>query len=257
MSRFVDSIKSSLELFARHPKFIVPKLLIAGAYSVLLLYTADISLLALEDPSLFVLTDLALLFFSAVVMLIFDTVVSSMYPFMAVQAQKGNVSLRKAFSEASSRFSVVLPSALAVEFGFLAITFIVSIPLGILYFVSEAVYIVAFSVVYAALLLSAVFFFYPLLPVASFEKISVKDSLKRSINLSLKNKWDVAKVTLLSAFLSLLSYALAFAIEFFPQEEGTLFFWAAFIIVRFATAYVYSYLYVLNPLFYFELVKKK
>ena len=255
MSKFVKTLGESFGFFSENPLFIVPKLVVAALYSILIVLTAGLVVDVFDAVSsgsqelLFT----ALLFFGATILLsIVDIFVGSMYPLMVEQVKKGKkVGLRSAFFGALKNARVVLPSLVVVELGFVLLLGLVSAPLALLALSSDG-FFVLFTVVYVVAVLAIVFLFYLLYPVVVFERLSIFSSLKRSVSLSLKNRGDVAKATLLSFVFSLVSFALAFAIEFFPQEEGTMLFWVAFIIVRFFTAYVYSYLYVLNPVFYFN-----
>ena len=133
---------------------------------------------------------------------------------------------------------------------------LVSIPLGFV-IVNEAEYFLLFSILYAIILLGMIFLFYLIYPIVALEKLSIKESLKKSINISMKNRGAVGKATIMSFVLSSLSFGIAFLIEFFPGGEGSILFWLAFIIIRFLTAYVYSYLFVLNPVFYFNYAKAR
>ncbi|HZX34835.1 MAG TPA: hypothetical protein VFF09_05655 [archaeon] len=255
MSRFLETLKSSFSVFVQHPKFILPKLFIAFLYSIMILLTADVAVSAFTEPSQEVLANSLVLLFVLIVLNVLDVFISSMYPFMVkdVMRKNGVVSISKSFKEALSRAKVIMPSVLSVEFGFLVLSFILSVPLALL-ILSESDYTIIFSLLYVLLILAAVFFFFLLYPITAFENVSILESFRRSIRLALKNRADFAKATLLSFALSALSIGIGFSLEIFPQNEGTALFWLAFIIVRLLTAYVYSYLYVLNPMFYFNYV---
>jgi len=43
MNKFRNTLKDSFEIFVQHPKFIIPKLVIALLYSIVILLTADIA----------------------------------------------------------------------------------------------------------------------------------------------------------------------------------------------------------------------
>ena len=164
------------------------------------------------------------------------------------------MSLQKAIKEVFSNTGKIIFPVLAVEAAFLVLIVILSAPLSY-FIVSEDAYSILFSGLYAIVVLGVVFFFYHLYPVVVFEKRGFFGSLKRSIDLSLKNRSDIAKASVLSFILSLLSFAIAASIEFLPQGNNWLFF-GAFLVVRFLTAYVYTYLYILNPVFYLQYVKQ-
>lgn len=257
MGAFVSALKESLEVFSRNPKFIVPKLVVALVYSVLIVLSADLLEKALNEPSL----ALALQAFVLIVVLVFagilDALVGAMYPLMVVDVRSGRrVLLASAAKGALAKAGKVLPTVILIELFFLAVVTIVSMPLALVLVVQE-IYAVVFTVFYVVFLLAVVFFFYQLYPVLVFENASIIGSLKRSVEVSLLHSGAVLKAIALSFFLSAVSAGLAFSIEFFPQAEGTPLFWAVFILIRFLTAYVYAYLYVLSPVFYFEFVQER
>ncbi len=256
MGKFSATLRDSFEIFSREPKFILPKLVIAFLYSILILYTADLALDVLvfsnPDNMMPLLVTALILFGSTIVVSLADIFVGSMYPIMVEQVRKTKkLGLRKSFSDALAGAKATMPSIIVVELLFLALSFVISIPLSI-FIVEESDYFVLFSMVYVGLLVAVVFFFYLIYPVVVFEKRRVVDSLKRSVQLSMDNAGEIVKATMVSFLLSGLSFVLAFAIEFFPASESSPLFWVAFVVVRFLTAYVYSYLFVLNPVFYFN-----
>lgn len=256
MAKFISVLKDSFRIFSANPKFILPKLLIAILYSYTILSTTGLFSEALSNPSPELLASaLALLLFVIGISLL-DIIVGAMYtPLVAQVKAKKEVSLSLALKEVIAKAGKILPAVIAVELGFIALITVLSLPLSFL-FVTDDSYFLVFSVLYAAILIAAVFFFYQLYPIL-FEGGPVVGSLKKSIHSSLQNKGEVAKATFLSLALSVLSFALALAIEFMPQQEGTMLFWAAFGIIRLLTAYVYSYLYVLSPVFYSAYSKGK
>lgn len=256
MSRFAETLKSSLEIFLKHPRLIIPKLIVALLYSFTILATTGLLENAIADPSLSLLTQTVLLLGFVIAIGLVDIVASATYPFMVGDARSGKkVSVIGALARVFSRPRKILVPAIIVEMGLVLALFLLSLPLSFM-IAAESDYTLAFTLVYAAVVLAVVFLFYSLYPVLAYEKgSSVVGSLKRTIEISIRNKPEVGKATAVSLLLSLLSIAIAFTIEFFPQNEGTPLFWLAFIIIRFLTAYVYSYLYVLNPVFYLEYAK--
>ncbi|MEK6958184.1 MAG: hypothetical protein AABW99_04380 [archaeon] len=255
MPDFAATLRDSFGVFAAHPKLIVPKLIIAVLYSYLLLVTADLSLQAVQSPSAGLLVPLLLTLVAVLLVNFVDIGASAMYSFLVEDARKKRgVSLLRSLKACFPKAWAIVPSVVLVELAFIALTFILSVPASLL-FVSESDYFIAYSIAYGLLLLAVVFFFYLLYPVLVFEKVSALGALKRSFSLSLENCAGVSKATLLSFFLSVASFAVAFLIELFPQGEGTIVFWVVFILVRLLTAYVYAYLYILNPVFYFNYVK--
>ncbi len=262
MGKFAATLKDSIEIFSANPVLIVPKLTVAALYSALILATTSLFTGPLE-PSVAMLVDLLLLLFSSIVVSLLDTFMSSMYPIMVRQVWAGEkVSLSSALKGAAAKAPQTIPPVIIIELCFLAIIalfWLVSsfiVPLGSAMDGGAAdPYQLAFSVFYLALAVAVVFLFYLIFPVAVYENVSVLEALRRSVSLSLCRKAEVAKATILSFAVSGLSFALAFLINLFPGEEGTMFFWSAFIIVRFLTAYIYTYLYILNPVFYLNYIE--
>ena len=77
---------------------------------------------------------------------------------------------------------------------------------------------------------------------------------------ALQNKGDISMATSLTFVISLLSFGLSFAVNFYSKSgfvEGSIIALLLFIGVRFATAMLYTYQYVLNPVFYLEYEKNK
>ncbi len=256
MNKFVKTLASSIEIFSEHPKFIIPKLIIAVFYSITLLWTVDLTADAILAPSSEIIVSLLVLLAGTLIVGVLDIIASSMYPFMVEQTKKGKISIKKALDLSLKKSMEIIPSVLVVEFIFLGLAVVLFIPFFFLAYFFGDFFILIFYLIYAVFLFLVVFLFYSIYPVLAFEKNSLIGSLKRTIDLSMNNKRDVTKATGISFVISMLSFAIAFVIEFIPQQEGTIFFWLAFIIVRFLTAYVYSYLYVLNPVFYLEYGKK-
>tara|TARA_Y100000310_G_scaffold59310_1_gene54659 strand:- start:1752 stop:2525 length:774 start_codon:yes stop_codon:yes gene_type:complete len=250
MSKFSITLKDSYNIFLQEPKFVLPKLIIALLNSILILLVADLAVQVFAEPTAELLISTIILFLATIIVSLADIFVGAMYPFMVEQVKsKKKLDLSKAFQSTLKKVGVIFPSIIAVEFGFLVLTFLISLPMSFL-IISDEAYTIFFSGIYVVLLLGFVFLFYVLYPLLAYEKVSIKESLKRSIAFSLKNKNAVGKATILSSLLSLLSFAIAFSIELFPSGGESYLFWTAFIIVRFLTAYVYSYLFVLNPVFY-------
>jgi len=258
MSKFNNTLKDSFQIFVQHPKFIVPKLLIALLYSIVILLTADIaSTILLEpDPDLLIpiLINSIILLGGTMFLSLLDLFIGSMYPFMVSQVkEKKELNLRESFNKALKKVRSTMPPLITIEILFVVVIALISIPLSFV-IVNEADYFLFFSIFYVLILLGIVFLFYLIYPIVALEKLSIKESLIKSISISMKNRGDVGKATILSFVLSGLSFGIAFSIEFFPGGE-TILFWIAFIIIRFFSAYAYSFLFVLTPVFYFNYAK--
>lgn len=260
MSKFNNTLKDSFQIFVQHPKFIIPKLVIVLLYSVVILLTVDIASSVLLEPDSDLLIPLLInsiiLLGGTMLLSLLDLFIGSMYPFMVSQVkEKKELNLRESFNKALKKVRSTMPPLITIEILFLVITALISIPLSFM-IVNEAEYFLFFSIFYVIILLGMVFLFYLIYPIAALEKLSIKESLKKSISISMKNKGDIGKATILSFVLSGLSFGIAILMEFFPGGE-TILFWLAFIIIRLLTAYVYSYLFVLNPVFYFNYAKAR
>lgn len=260
MGRFSETLKESTEIFSANPVLILPKLFVAILYSALILATTAIAAKPIE-PSVSMLVYLLLLLISTIAMSVLDTFFGSMYPVMVKQVREGKkVGLMHAFREALAGAGKTLPPVLAIELGFvlllgifwLIFSFIAPLPDYSAPLLSDP-YGLAFSAFYLLIAVLVVFFFYLIFPVTVFEKTGFLASFRRSVQLSLEKKGEVAKATLLSVVLSGVSFGIAFMINAFP-EDNNLLFWSAFLVIRFLTAYVYTYVYVLNPVFYLNYV---
>jgi len=250
MSKFSNTLNDSFKLFIENPKFVIPKLVIAFFYSLMILATIELSVSAIAEPTMDLLIVSIILLGAAIMVSLVDVFVGLMYPVLVKQVKSNQaIHLRNAAKTVLKNSFKCFPSIITVELGFVAVVFILSLPL-VFFIDSLDLYMILSSILYVIILLVVVFLFYSLYPILIFENESIVGSLKRSINISLKNRKEVSKVTLFSFFLSLLSYGIAFSIEFFPGGNYSIWFWVAFIIVRVLTAYVYSYLFVLNPIFY-------
>ncbi len=274
MSKFLGTLKQSIGIFTAHPKLILPKLIVALLYGALILLSIGTALSTFSEPSQELLNSALLQLVISVVAIIIDIIVSAMYPFMVKDIlAKKQPSIFRALAQVFSNAKKILLPIFLVEFVAIAV-FSILISLLVLvflggflenadtlsdfdFFTQGAIVPIALLVLLLLLVGGVVFLFYTLIPVVAYEKTTLLEGYRRAIQISLKNKSDAAKATLLSIALSFFSFAIAFAIEYFPQTEGTILFWAAFLMLRFLTAYVYSYLYILSPLFYLNYAAKK
>lgn len=254
MKNIHGAFRDSIELFISNPKLIVPKLIVSLLYGVIIIFTAQNTIDAFVQPSIDVLRNLVVIFFATLAVVVADIVLSSMYPFIVQDLIKHKkAGLSGAFWAALSKAFVIVPAYLAVLLVFVIVTAIIEF---VLFLAMPENFLLVAPVVDLVAVFAAVFLFYFLFPVAIFEKKGIMESLKGSISISMSKKSEVAQVTVLSFIVSGVSFAIGFALDFFPQNEQTWIFWAVFVFLRFLTAYIYAYLYVLNPVFYLELVKK-
>ena len=256
MSRFMITLRESLEVFSENPKLILPKLLVSFLYSIVFVLVAGLIVNLFKDPESASLVGTIALFALEVVFVLVDIFVNLMFPHMVKQHRdKKKVSLRKSFRYVLSNLSAALPVLLI----YLALIVLSLIWMGlflILFYNGKPLEetLLSFAAPIIALAAFIAFFFYLIFPIATLEKPRLLDSLKRSARLSISNWHDVAKALILSTVLSLASLALAFAVNIVPPESSAVF-WAVFVVVRFLTAYINTYLYVLSPVFYFNYAK--
>ncbi|VVC00295.1 Uncharacterised protein [uncultured archaeon] len=256
MGKFFSAVRESIGLFSDNPKLVLPKLIVAFLYSFVFVLSAGFFLDVFQDPEgTSLLTGIFLLAVESLFMLV-DLFVNIMFPFMVKQHRSGSgISLRGAFNEALKGF---LPAAIPVISIFVALAVAAvcwtSVFMVLLYDGSPLLggmnALLLFGPV-ALMIVAAVFAFYLVIPVSTIERKGFFGSLSRSLSISLSNWKDVSKATVFSFAVSGVSMLLALAINLVSPEDG-LVFWAAFIIVRFLTAYIFTYIYVLNPVFYFS-----
>jgi len=269
MSGFIKVLKDSFELLSREPKLFIPKLIVAGLFSIPLLAFPELAFetLALNkvtpgSNAIAPLTN-ALWAIGAFIIAssLIDVLVNAMYPFMVNDYfEKKPISISGAFRKSMGKFFVTAPAVLAIELLTIVIAILASIPLALA--VLSGNYAIVALVIAATLLLFFIIFvlFYFVYPLATLEKSHFIGALRQSVSLSMKNKGDISKATALTFVISLLAFFLAFAVNFYSKTgfvEGSIIALLLFIGIRFATAMLYTYQYVLNPVLYLEYEKNK
>ena len=253
----VELFRQSFSMLAREPKLFIPKIVVAFLYGFGMLATAFISLESLPiilSPESFApeqafnLLSLSLmLFVYSIFLFAIDVLVNSMYPVLVKDFKQRNpISLPKALRFALSKFWIVFPAVIVVDFA-------VAIPFALLLsLVALSGNIVAFFVV-AALFLAASFLvivlFYVVYPVSVLSEKNFVSALLKATSLGAGNLKHLSMPSLIPFTLSVINFALAFL-------AANPAFLVAFIVLRFLIALVYTYHMVLNPNVYFELVRK-
>jgi len=255
IGRFLVALKESVEVFSEHPKFILPKLAVTLLYSIAIIFSVKFIVESFSSPGLSDLVSGLVVLAIELIALVVDTIVSLMFPLLVKQVREGKIpSFRLALKSVSSNFwRSVMPVALMfclIGALTMAWAFVYLFILGGTMDPQDPAIIFFFAPL-VLLVLVAAFLFYMIFPVSTLESRSVGASLGRAIRLSLSNWVDVAKALAVSFVLAGLSLILAIALNFISEEQSILF-WAAFIIVRFLTAYIGTFTYILNPVFYFH-----
>jgi hypothetical protein len=254
MSGFVSSLKYSLEIFSSEPKLIIPKLVIVGIFTIIMVATTHYYVLAIETNDIAIVLVLLILFLFTLLANVLDILVSAMYPYLVDDFKKNKkVSLIEALEKSMKIFFKIVVPVMAIELAFIVVTSIFAIVL--MFILPGEFFDLVSAAFYFLVVIVFVFVFYNIYSVIAFEKHSVVDSIKRTVSISIKNKSVISKATLLTTFLSLISFVLAYYLEV-SNISGEIMFWIAFVIIRVITAYVYSYIYILNPVIYFQLFRK-
>jgi hypothetical protein len=254
MSDFISSLKYSVKIFSSEPKLLIPKLVIAAIFTVIMVATVHYYVLAIENYDISVIPVLLMLFFVTLLANVLDILASAMYPYLVDDFRKNKkVSLMDAFKKAvKNSFKIVVPVA-AIELAFIVITSVFAIVL--MFILPNKIFNIVSAAFYLLTVIAFVFVFYNIYSVIAFEKHSIVDSIRRTVRISIRNKAVISKATILTTFLSLISFALAYYLEVSNIGQDIMF-WVAFVIIRILTAYIYSYIYILNPVVYFQLSSK-
>jgi hypothetical protein len=253
-----ESFSVALRLVTKYPQLFVPKLVVAIAYGVLLLMTADVIYKIADASSLFLIPDASVaaslfsttlvLFFLTLGAFVLDVWVSAWYPALVAQYRANEtLSFRKAMALAGNRFWTVLPLFLGMEL-------VISVIFGLVTSLGFVFLPYPYSVLVIVLVLAGLFVFsvvvYPLLPVGVLENKSASGSISRSLTLSRLNWKSFSIAALLPFAISLANLAVAF---FSDQLQFWLLFWA----VRLLLVLVVTYNAVVNPAVYFSVVEQR
>lgn len=260
-SKWVETLSRSWDIVVQHPKVLLPKLVVAALYGLLLIWTAQsltiftapqttIDPLQLQQLARFSVLSLGL----SLIALVVDILVNAMYPVIVNQINsKKNVSLGKAFGESLEHASRIIPLNISV----IIIFSLILTPFMILIIFSKLIAgpneLLATAIGFAGmgvigLLVFVAFYFSNTIVV--IEKRGVIQSMGKSIELGKKYFKDVTGLSIISLLLALISMYLAFAIG--GLGAGVVY-GIAFIALRLVTVVLYTYQYVLSPVLYFQL----
>lgn len=255
MGKFISAVKDSLEVFSENPKLVLPKLLVSLFYSFAIVFGVKLIVDFVSGPDSSMIAAGVLVLAIGLVSLLLDTIVNLMFPILVRQQREGEkISFMPALYEIRGKFlRSVAPIAIVLG----AITALATAWAGF-YLIMLGGSIdpttpefLIFAAPLMLLVVAVAFLFYAIFPVSALESRPVGESLTRTMKLTFSNLADVAKAMALSLVLSFLSFAVAIAMNFVSEDQSLLF-WLTFLVVRFVTAYIATYTYVLNPVFYFH-----
>jgi hypothetical protein len=246
----------AFKLIIANPLLFLPKLIIAFLYSIPMLFLPELTFALLELTSNPVLL-ISLIFWIFIIFLIsiLDILFNSMYSFTVKDyLNKKNISLIHGIKNSLKNFKKIFISIITANIIFIIIAFIVSIPLSYFILINSTALTLLFFVFYALTVFILFIAFYLIYPIASLEKFNEINSLKQSILLAKKNFKKISIISIISFFLSFFSILIPFIMELMIQSNAGLIFipLIAFILIRFLTAVISTYCYILNPVFYLE-----
>ncbi|MEM4256989.1 MAG: hypothetical protein QXZ13_00900 [Candidatus Diapherotrites archaeon] len=246
-------VSDSAKIFLSEPKLIFPKLVVSFAYGFLMLYSANV----ISNLDFFnfytVIFDILFLLLISFIVLFIDIVFSSMYSFLV-----SDFFSHKKISLVSALFSSLKKSVFVVPLVFVVILLFLLISALIQFLLVQFFgYNIYLSIILDFILVFFfVFIFYFIFPVLLLEKHSVFVGIKNSVFLSFSNWKKVSLISLLSIFLSSLSFIVAFLVDSYYNSDNFFVFAFLFVLLRFFVAYINTYIYILNPVFYFKGVSK-
>jgi len=257
---FIDAIVNSFNLLKKNPKLFLPKFLIAAVYGIMMLLTMDVMVSLTEftfmgppsQAALYaaeMLPVVSMLFIFSLFALLLDTFINSMYPKMVDDFYKKNkISFTDAVKSAFSRSLIVIPSIFVA----LLIFMLVSMPfifwMAFALVSNDIVGIILSGILLIMAELVTTIIFYLIYPVSMLEQKGIFGTLGKSFSLSKSNFKDISQASVFQLLLSLVSLFLA-AVADKPE------FLLLFIVSRFLTALIATYIIVLNPVMYMAIKK--
>lgn len=262
----VRILSDSFILLRRHPKLIVPKILVAFFFLPLIIllpmYIIHFNVFSpelLSQRSSFEIVSLlfqfvALLLFTLLVYFIDAFIINPMFPVLVKQCYKGKgINFRAAFVSVVERFGTIF-AALVV---FSVLLFASMLPFMFVLMAALLIkddFLVYMSIVIAAIsILIMLVLFYLIYPVGSLERGDFAKTIKWTVRTSLKHKKNVIEAVLFSLFISGLNYLFAFEMILSNGPDRiayTILLFALLIVARVLTAVFATYQYVLNAVFY-------
>jgi hypothetical protein len=259
---WIETLQRSGQMLIEHPKILLPKLIVAALYGLLLIWTAQnltifsspqaIDPAQIQQLARFSVLSLGL----SLLALVVDILVNAMYPVIVNQINsKKSVSLGKAFGEALEHASKIIPLnvVVIVIFALVLTPFLVLVLYSKYWFPDSTTLATGIGLLVMGVLGILMFAgFYFSNTIVVIEKRGVWASMRKSVEMGKKYFRDVTGLSLVSLVLALISMYLAFAIA---DLGAGLAYGIAFIALRLITVVLYTYQYVLSPVLYFQLNK--
>lgn len=259
---FIDAIVNSFSLLKKEPKLFIPKFFIAAVYGIMMLLTMNVMVSLTEfifmgnliQASVYaaeMLPFVMTLFIFSLFALLLDTFINSMYPKMVDDFyRKNKISFTDAVKSAFSRSLTVIPSIFVALFLFMLVSTPFILWLAFALVSNDIIGIILSGVLLIIASLTTTIIFYLIYPVSMLEKKGIVGTLEKSFSLSKSNFRDISKASVFQLLFALVSFALA-AVSDKPE------FLLLFIISRFLTALIATYIIVLNPVMYIEIRKSE
>jgi len=248
--KLVEIFRDSLMLLWKEPKVFVPRLITTAIYTLFIFYSAKLTSEILTMGVTF--KNILILGILSPILLGIDIVSYGMYPKIVTEYyEKKRINLTRILLETLKSWKILL------TFGIIVMIFLL-------------IFIVLLSILYLAVLIMGTFFIFVLvtifaiiillvfallsffiMPVGILDKQSIRNTLKKGIELSIKYKADVLKINLVFMMLAIITMIIATLSEF----SGILAYlaFAIFLIVRLIQAIIYTYISVVNPSVYLKL----
>jgi len=228
-------LRESFELLVEEPKYFVPRLISTSISSVWFIVVLDYYLPNFSALSLSTM-GMVLYLVSGLLIVLLGVGVSIM---LARMVDEGP-GLRESFIYTLSRMKTIL----VVTFGMLVLGMLVSLPLtfGIVVYPLLGTSILIVSVVVSLLLMLTVSFLIYFLPIAIVENSSVLEGVKDSVLASRENYREVTIMLVFSFILLGLAGVAQGLLEFLG--------YMAFVLSRFTSALITTYLFVVSPKLY-------
>jgi hypothetical protein len=263
-------LKESFVLLRKEPKLFIPRFITTALYSVVLLYTAQLTAQMAEATGLYsgvsatpdpeVITSLLggafILLFSVIILLLVDLFSYAMYPILIRDYYKGaKTNLAKSFKEAFGAWKMILVLWVLIM--------IFSTFLGLLLTVFQTLtietgdsiyYLMALGAVLLAVLFLLIALFF-VMPSAAIEKKGIIHTFREGFNLSMKYKTDVIVINIFFIALTLLTLGIITYSEIKFSEGLAIMAGLIFILTRIFEAVIYTYISVVNPYFYMKVAE--
>lgn len=247
------TLKESYSLLKTCPKAVVPQLISTAAYSIIWLsiisQTAMLTNPALtREQALSALQDTVKIIAASLIVYLIDVYTYAMYPQIAEDYLKKDVSLKRAFKHALKRSGTLLLFSLTLLIG-LGVFTIASLPLFMaMAATQDAIISILFTlglITFMILAATAVFF---VIPVTMTEGHGIIKSYKIGLKMSARHVKDLMLLNIVFLALLLASSYILYDLKFRgTMAAAALMLFAA---TRFIQAAATAYVYVANQLYY-------